>query len=283
MYTYFVGDIHGCFDEYLELEARIHKHAHEHGKRSLIVSVGDLIDRGPDSAGVVTHFLNGQQQGTHAAIMGNHEMMLLQVVQHFAPQNFIEGLCPWPVGFSTLTDLHQRGGTWVGDLDLEPYAHRTAQMWLSQGGQQTLMSLEQDPFRFDSWRLPAHWLKYLVELPFYWEDAHTVVTHALISQGNLNALRKSEDGKWPLDAEHRTRLVEAHDEALWNRKLPSERMDTAREHVSGHTPLPILKRHHTHHAVQIDTGCVYGQHLTAYCPELGEALVVKAHRAYARI
>ena len=47
-----VGDIHGCFDEYIRLETKIYRHARMRAG-SPTVCVGDLVDRGPDSAKVV--------------------------------------------------------------------------------------------------------------------------------------------------------------------------------------------------------------------------------------
>jgi serine/threonine protein phosphatase 1 len=48
MRTLIVGDIHGCFDELIRLVDRA-----DIGPEDLIVSVGDLVDRGPRSYDVV--------------------------------------------------------------------------------------------------------------------------------------------------------------------------------------------------------------------------------------
>ena len=63
---YFVGDIHGCYRELLLLEAKIRHHAERAGAEPFVVSVGDLVDRGPRSSDVVRHFRRGCEAGTHA-------------------------------------------------------------------------------------------------------------------------------------------------------------------------------------------------------------------------
>jgi len=75
--TYAVGDIHGCLDLYRKLEAQIVAEAA--GTPVLIVLVGDLIDRGPDSAGVIRHIMGRAPEGVQRlTLMGNHEQMMLQ-------------------------------------------------------------------------------------------------------------------------------------------------------------------------------------------------------------
>ena len=275
-----MGDIHGCYTEYLTLESMIHRQAQEQGRRAFIVSVGGLIDRGPDSAKVVSHFLRGEQNGTHTAILGNHEVMLLQVLQQFAPENFGETYCAWPLGLPTLKDVYLQGGEWVGEDDFQAFVHRTCQMWLAQGGRETLLSLEQDPFRPASWRLPLHWLSYLVTLPLYWENETTVATHALVDRYSLQFLRRAEQKRQPMHQRSRELFLDAQEKALWNRKMLRQRPDDLREHISGHTPVKSFRYHTQAHALQIDTGCVYGQTLSAYCAELKASLHVPALRKY---
>lgn len=75
--TYVVGDIHGCLDLYTRLETQIMAEAA--GTPVLIISVGDLVDRGPDSAGVIKHLMEPPPQGAQRLIlMGNHEQMMLE-------------------------------------------------------------------------------------------------------------------------------------------------------------------------------------------------------------
>ncbi|WP_420004402.1 metallophosphoesterase [Arenibacterium sp. LLYu02] len=75
-YTYAVGDLHGRFDLYKKLEDHI---ITEHAKDSapvLLVLLGDIIDRGPQSAELIEHLCAPPPKGlVRVALMGNHEEM----------------------------------------------------------------------------------------------------------------------------------------------------------------------------------------------------------------
>jgi diadenosine tetraphosphatase ApaH/serine/threonine PP2A family protein phosphatase len=76
--TYSVGDIHGCLDKLESLvEACL---AHAGGAATRFVFLGDYIDRGPDSAGVLRFMLRLQSefQERLIALKGNHEAMALE-------------------------------------------------------------------------------------------------------------------------------------------------------------------------------------------------------------
>jgi len=75
--TYAIGDVHGCLDLYQDLEERIAAEAE--GGPVLIVLLGDLVDRGTDSAGVIAHVMGPAPAGIQRlTLMGNHEQMMLQ-------------------------------------------------------------------------------------------------------------------------------------------------------------------------------------------------------------
>jgi len=66
-----IGDVHGCAEE---LRALIQKLPLR--RDSLVVFLGDYIDRGPDSRGVVDTILDLQQYCRVICLLGNHELML---------------------------------------------------------------------------------------------------------------------------------------------------------------------------------------------------------------
>ncbi len=78
--VYAVGDIHGSLDQLRELVARCEEDAA--GREAKFVFVGDYIDRGPDSRGVIEFLLTLQRRMTGRVItlMGNHESMALAAV-----------------------------------------------------------------------------------------------------------------------------------------------------------------------------------------------------------
>jgi serine/threonine protein phosphatase 1 len=76
--VYAVGDIHGRLDLFEELIRSIEADdAARAPARTIVVLLGDLIDRGPDSAGVVARARAWAQQRDIKTIMGNHEEMFL--------------------------------------------------------------------------------------------------------------------------------------------------------------------------------------------------------------
>ena len=79
MTLYAIGDIHGQRDALLAAHERVFR---DGGRDSLIVHVGDLVDRGPDSRGVVEHILQGQQAGRPwIVVRGNHDRFLPQLAR----------------------------------------------------------------------------------------------------------------------------------------------------------------------------------------------------------
>jgi serine/threonine protein phosphatase 1 len=74
MQTLVIGDIHGCYDK---LHALLDKAALTEG--DAIVSVGDCVDRGPDTPAVLAFF---QKTPDAILIMGNHERKHVRAGRH---------------------------------------------------------------------------------------------------------------------------------------------------------------------------------------------------------
>lgn len=74
-FTFAVGDIHGCLEQLEALLASIESVVA--GGR--VVFLGDLVDRGPDSRGVVERIMGGPRRASWEwiTLKGNHEAMLL--------------------------------------------------------------------------------------------------------------------------------------------------------------------------------------------------------------
>jgi hypothetical protein len=66
----FVGDVHGCARELGELLELVGPTSSD-----VVYFVGDLVARGPDSAGVIRHFREVRGRG----VLGNHEARVLEV------------------------------------------------------------------------------------------------------------------------------------------------------------------------------------------------------------
>jgi serine/threonine protein phosphatase 1 len=87
--VYAIGDIHCCLERLLALHGRIAADLTERPvERPVVVHVGDYVDRGPDSAGVVRHLLGGFPDAEVVNLMGNHEQMMLDALDGTDPGAF---------------------------------------------------------------------------------------------------------------------------------------------------------------------------------------------------
>jgi serine/threonine protein phosphatase 1 len=75
---YVIGDIHGRLDLLDRLIGAIDRDVGGRGAESLTVTVGDYIDRGPDSRGVVRRLMRNPFPGRYVALKGNHEAMMIR-------------------------------------------------------------------------------------------------------------------------------------------------------------------------------------------------------------
>lgn len=192
-----IGDIHGSLDKLRMLMGEIDWNP----EQDTLIFIGDYVDRGPDSAGVIDHLLGLMNWSEKIiCLRGNHEQMFL---------DFLEG--------------------------------RNHQTFLYNGGQATIESYG----GFEA-GVPEEHYQFLQALPLYYESDNYIFVHA--------GLRPAV----PLDQQDDRDL-------LWIREefIESE-FDFGKIVVFGHTPLrhPLVLPN----KIGIDTGAVYGGHLT--CLEL---------------
>lgn len=235
MNHYVIGDVHGHYDTLMKLVQLLPSDAK-------LVFVGDLIDRGPQSAEVVRFV----RENNHLCVMGNHEEAMIT-------QGFVLMRC-----FETGENLP------------------THSMWFSNGGVATLRSYglvkleEGKPVKMDEFsdglKRFKDDMKWMEKLPLYLElpiehpsQKTVVVSHAPIS--TAWAMRKIDSmyGTFARLATTCRRDPDTSDAPIFN--------------IFGHTPMqngPRIKDHF----VNIDTGCYMGDAgygiLSAYCIETGE-------------
>jgi protein phosphatase len=77
-----IGDVHGCLDELRQLLARLGYEESGDGARHpdgrKVVFLGDLVDRGPDTPGVLRLAMSMTGAGTALCIPGNHDLKLVR-------------------------------------------------------------------------------------------------------------------------------------------------------------------------------------------------------------
>ena len=83
MGTYIVGDIHGCFDEWISLKNRIE----DKDSKAVFIIVGDIIDRGPKTMQMLDWSIkNITSTGNYQMIIGNHEFVKIEWIKSYLKQ-----------------------------------------------------------------------------------------------------------------------------------------------------------------------------------------------------
>ncbi|MHB1065633.1 MAG: AAA family ATPase, partial [Georgenia sp.] len=216
-----IGDVHGCRSEletllvalgYVVVRDEAHRAVdaiHPEGRRALFL--GDLVDRGPDSPGVL-RLVMGMVQGGHAlAVPGNHENKLVKALDGRQVQV-----------------SHGLGET-LAQLAGEPEGFRRAVRDFCDG-------------------LVAHRV---------FDDGRLVVAHA----GLKEAFHGRASGRVRSFALYGDTTGETDEYGLPVRLPWAEEYRGRAMVLYGHTPTPVVTW--VNNTMCLDTGCVFGGHLTA--------------------
>ena len=77
-----IGDIHGCLDLLVAAEQRIFERMKHSNKPVIVLCVGDFVDRGPDSKGVIDHLIRKMPAPFYRiCICGNHDDAFLEFLE----------------------------------------------------------------------------------------------------------------------------------------------------------------------------------------------------------
>lgn len=115
---YVIGDIHGHLEIFDEMIKRIMNHPKFDAENTTIVTVGDYIDRGPNSCGVVQRVIEltndkDKYPFRFVALKGNHEDMLINDQEGFYHNGGRETLMSYgfqPLDVETINLMRQ--GMW---------------------------------------------------------------------------------------------------------------------------------------------------------------------------
>ncbi len=172
--VYAIGDIHGEAARLDRLHAAILADARSRDpRRKIAVYLGDYVDRGPDSAGVIDRLLGDPLPGFERVfLMGNHEEFLLHFLE--VPR------------------------TWGG--------------WAINGGEATLASYDVDARDFGTWsldtdalrtefaaRLPEPHRRFLEGLALWHCEGDYLFVHAGVRPGRPLADQRRSDLLWIRD------------------------------------------------------------------------------------
>lgn len=168
--VYAIGDIHGRFDLLQRILEKIGEHsaALPPPRKLHLVFLGDIIDRGPQSAEVLELLYSLERRSDRVIVLlGNHEEAMLQALR--------------------------------GDLE-------TFRSWLAFGGEATLRSFnvpprgEREDVRDYLARarsaIPAHWTNWLARLPLSVRSGDYMFVHAGVRPGASLSRQSREDLLW---------------------------------------------------------------------------------------
>jgi serine/threonine protein phosphatase 1 len=101
--TIAIGDIHGCLRGFQALLGAIQPRPDD-----VIVTLGDYVNRGPDSRGVLERLIALEQQCHLVSILGNHDQMFLRILQAAR-----EAIADRPSGWKPLEGLEMNLSGWL--------------------------------------------------------------------------------------------------------------------------------------------------------------------------
>lgn len=218
MRTLAIGDMHGCLTALDLLLAEVRLQPDD-----LLVTLGDYVDRGPDSKGVLDRLLELSGRCRLVSLRGNHEVMMLRAWQLWSErQNWrkVGGLAAW--------------------LSTEETPSSEEKDWLACGGRQTLASYAGDGKNASLADVPdAHW-QFLEQRCVDWHETEThLFAHA-------NAYPDHPMAEQPDYMLH------------WEKMISPRQHDSGKILVCGHTPQKSGRPHNWGHTICIDTW-VYGE------------------------
>jgi serine/threonine protein phosphatase 1 len=141
--TYAIGDVHGRLDLLERAVEAIGEHVGDAPFR--VIFLGDYVDRGPDSRGVIDLLMELQRRWPVVCLKGNHEELMLQAISQ-------------PAG---------------GRL----------RRWLEYGGDHTLASYGLDEDGDIAAGIPREHLRWMSGLPRTTGDGHRIYVHAGLMPG----------------------------------------------------------------------------------------------------
>lgn len=232
---YVISDIHGCYDEYMELLEKIN-----FSDEDELYILGDVVDRGPEPMKVLQDMMN---RPNVIFIMGNHDFIMYTMMKRFAVE-ITEENCEKQLTAENLMEYH---------------------LWMQDGGQVTAAQ-----FRKLSVSEKADMLDYLSEASIYETIEHDDKEYILVHAGLADfSPEKSLDEYELYDfLEERTDYSKRYypDE---NKYLVTGHTPTI--YIDGWEK-PEVYRKHGH--IAIDCCCVGGGKLAAFCIETGQVTYV---------
>lgn len=243
----FIGDVHGCIDELKSLIKEIDLQIGD-----VLYFLGDLIDRGPDSVGVVRYVFELSKKYDTKLIVGNHEEKFFRYLNHIKnkPKLLLE-----MIGIDEFEYLNNNLNTEEKCFIQNAYFNLNIPelgILLVHGGVPKIELLESDINYKYQYPTP----KALQKISLLTKTRYLDENGVFVSSNQLTA-----------------------SSYFWAERYPKRYKFV----IFGHTPFIQNTAKYFYNAMGIDTGCVYGGWLTAaICSEKNKykTVSVKAKSVY---
>lgn len=221
---YAIGDVHGEAARLRALHAKILADHAEHGGTSMVIHLGDYVDRGADSAGVIDAAMAleaaavGRPDLRIKSLKGNHEQLMLDAI-----------------------------------LNKKKTSER---LWAINGGEETLESYAREETQSDAdWRglIPRAHVDWLQSLDTLYHDA----------ERRLAFVHGGIDPETFPFCDDQIRMWTRADKFFHTEKWPRRQELAGLTVVHGHTPREDLMPDVFPRRINVDTGAVFGGMLTA--------------------
>ena len=243
-----IGDVHGCLDELKELINKLEFVSTDH-----LFFIGDLIDKGPDSVGVVKYVYELSKLYSTVLILGNHEEKFLRFLYNKA--NNKKALAE----MKTTPDFEILESTLLDDeiefLKQSYYTYNIKEqnIVLLHGGITGNCILDLGM----NYQYQTHTSKQFKGLDLITKTRHLDKSGKFVSLGQEN--------------EHTQFWAETYDGKYG-------------KVIFGHNPFMQDTPKYFKNAIGIDTGCVFGGYLTALIiTEQHNFISILAHKTYSKV
>lgn len=238
--TIIVGDIHGCIEEFNELVRTIQYNPY----KDRLILVGDLIDRGPDSVGVVRR---AQELGAQS-VLANHEMKYIKYRKH---------------ELKKLEHRHYKNPMFFDETKLAIYNELNDTDWAYINNMPSYIKLTNDGK--DTFVVHAGFEPYI---PI--QRQHPAVM----------AMVRFVDEKGKMASNLFKKVPGRYD---WTEKWCREE-DVVYGHMVHSLDAPRIDKNQSNATCYgIDLGCCFGGHLCAMILETKEIIKIKAKKVYAEL
>lgn len=237
---YVVSDIHGCYEEYMELLHKIN-----FSEKDMLYVLGDIVDRGPEPIKVIQDMMKRPNVNF---ILGNHDYLMLMVMSKLTQEITNESI----------------DGILSDELIMDYYA------WMNDGGDVTVQAFKQLS-RLEMLEILDYIQDALVYEDIIINGKRFILTHAGIKDFSeskdlddyhfTDFIFNRMDYSKRYFSDKNTFLVSGHTPTI----LIREDKELLVYEENGH--------------IAIDCGCVFGGRLAAYCLNDGSITYVEGKKS----